>query len=90
MLSRKYLTYGFAQMVMIVRPADRAHTAWYEPWPPGARGRHLGEPLRGGPKQGDPVVAQAGRYHAVSPRLRAYGSSPLRPVHRSDICGTAH
>src|SRR5664279_3280623 len=65
-LSRRYLAYGFDQMVMIVWPPARAHTEWYEPWPAGARGRHLIEPLR------------------------AYGSSPLRPVHMSDICGTAH
>src|SRR5664279_1531516 len=53
--------------------------------------RSQGRALRGGgPKRGDPVVAQAGRYHPVSPCLGAYGSSPLRPVHMSDICGTAH
>jgi len=69
-LSRKYLTYGFDQMVMIARPPARAHTEWYGPGPAGVRGRHLIEPLRGGPKRGDPGVA--------------------RPVHMSDICGTAH
>jgi len=62
-------------MVMIARPPARAYTEWYGPGPAGVRGRHLIEPLRGGPKRGDPG---------------AYGSSPLRPVHMSDIGGTAH
>jgi len=89
-LSRKYLPYGFDQMVMIVRSPGRAHTEWYAPCPASVRGRHVVEPLRGGPKRGDPGVAQAGRYHSVSARLRAYGSTPLRLVHMADICGTAH
>src|SRR5450755_4164097 len=45
-LSRRYLTYGFDQMVMIARSPHRAHTEWYEPCAAGARGRHLDEPLR--------------------------------------------
>ena len=77
-------------MVMIARPPTRAHTGGYAPGWAGVRGRPLIEPLQGGPKRGDPVVAQAGRYRSVSPCLRAYGSSPLRPVYRADIGGAAH
>src|SRR5664279_2342017 len=89
-VSCKYMALRFDQAAMIVRAPARGDTEWYLPWPACVRGRRLVEPLRGGPKRGDPVVAQAGRYHPVSPCLPAYGSSPLRPVHMSDICGTAH
>jgi len=45
-------------MVMIARPPARADTEWYATGPARVRGRHLIEPLRGGPERGDPGVAR--------------------------------
>jgi len=56
---------------MIARPRRRADTGWYRPACAVVRGRDLDEPLRGGPKRGDRVVADSARYRPVSGRIRA-------------------